>query len=454
MSNFITNGSEYNGRESIDIITRQLKETALPAGIRIIETSNAGSVKLTFFDAMTKRLMPYASGWQGGSGATKRQKKFDLAEFKAEASYEKQDYYDTVLEQVVRKNGDNDIDGTAVHQAELEVFTNAIMYDMWRIFWLGDTDKVHLAAGTYPDGSTTYAIGDGDKYYNNIDGIWKSIFNAAVAYGSATINDIRRITISNGAVAEVDFRTLTIASGTITVTYKGKAFSEAFDTDAATTVTNFVASHAADISELGITVTDEGSAVLKSVSDRAGVSMGAVYAASTGSWAAAGGTDVANVVASGLADDEALDTFQSMIDNSAQVLKSLRTKPTTNGMTPLRIYATQSMIDNYEASLSATTIEIPETYYNMVDGVKRLTYKGIPVIEMNIDGELEADFEGYLPHRAILTTEQNICMVLSDMNGIAELRTWFENKDNANLQRSQFEFGADFFLPEMCTVAY
>jgi hypothetical protein len=450
MSGFITAGSEYNGKETLDIFTRKLKETMLPAGIRIVNTDKAASVKLTFFDAITKVLMPYASGFQGGSGANVRQKKFILAEFKAEVSYSKQDYKTIIQTQLLDHKGDNDIAGTKVMTAEQEIFSMAVNQDIVRNFWLGDTSKIHLAAGTYPDGSTTYAIGDVNKYYNVINGIWTSLIAAAAPYASATNEQIRRITVVDGAVAQTDFRTLTIANGTITVTYKGKAFSEAFDTNATTTVTNFVASHAADIKLLGITVTDEGTAILKAVSDRAGVSLAAVYAASTGSWATSGGTQVANVAPVKLATDEAIGYLSDMFYNSSVQLRKLRSMDNS----PLKFHLTQDMIDNYEQTLSDMTVEIPETYYNTINGIRRLTYKGIPIIPMMLDEEIAADFEGQYQSRGILTIDNQLCLVLSEAGSLGETSFWFNNDENQNRQRTQFEMGADFYLPEYITVLY
>lgn len=447
MSNFITNGSEYNGKESVDIIVRPLKEEMTPQGIRVVDSMGAGSVKLNFFGKLTKLLMPYADGWQGGSGAPKKQKKMTLSEFKAETSYSKQDYKNTILETIVNRGGvsQNDIDGTLVHQTELEVFNNGIQYDIWRNFWLGDTSKRHTSAGTYPDGSTTYAIGDPDKYYNNVDGIWKSIFGAAAPFASATEDQIRRITIANGAVAQVDTVTLTGTGGTANITVKDKNYLATFATSLTVTAANFVTAYAAELLQRNVLVESSG-ADLTFTSTIAGVSMGTIAIANvTTNLAGSVANDVANVEAADLTTDEAVATFKSMYRNASKEQRSIKPE--------LRYYVTESMFFNYEDTLQSGGTEQART--QLVDGIERYTYNGIPILPMPIDTEIASDFEGAYPHRAILSTPQNMALVVAvGTENFAETRMWFNPDENENRQRTQFEMGADFVLPELMTVAY
>lgn len=448
MSNFITNGSEYNGKSSVDVVVRPLKEEGLPQGIRVVDTMGAGSIKLTFFGKLKKLLMPYADGWQGGSGAPKKQKKMSLSEFKAEVKYSKQDYADTILEQVVNKGGvdQNDIDGTTVHNAELEVFANGINDDIWRNFWLGKTTKRHTAAGTYPDGTTTYAIGDVDKYYNNIDGMWSAIFGAAAAYASATDDQVRRVEIANGAVAMVDTVTVTGSSGTANITIKGKDYLATFDTNLTTTAANFVTANETELSQRNITVTSSVADIVLT-SSIAGVPLGATAIANvSGNLAGSVADTTTNTLPADLTTDEALSTMKSMYRNATKELRGIE-------KAQLRYYVTESMLFNYEDTLQSGGTEQART--TIIDGVERYTYNGIALIPMAIDSEIESDFEGAYPHRAILSTPQNMALVVATgTNNFAETRFWFNPDANENRQRTQFEMGADFVLPELMTVAY
>ena len=73
---------------------------------------------------------------------------------------------------------------------------------------------------------------------------------------------------------------------------------------------------------------------------------------------------------------------------------------------------------------------------------------------MQIDEHLANDFISPYPHRAILTLPQNLVLVLNGASDIGETRFWFNPDENKNRQRTQFEFGADFVLPEYMVVAY
>lgn len=451
MSAFITNGSEYNGQETEDIILRPLfiGETPQEMGVRVVFTQKAASIKLTFFDLMTKILMPYASGWQGGAAATKRQKKFSLAEFKAEQAYDKHDYSSTILWEITNNQGvkQNDISGTNVMQAEVQVFQNALQYDIWRIFWMGDTTKVHLATGTYPDGTTSYAIGAENKYYSTIDGIWKGIMDNYAAYGSATLQQIRRITISNGAVAQSIIYTLSgTTAGTITLTINGYAFSQAYASSVAATCTAWLATHTALLTKMKITVTDDLSAGLTIASSIAGkaYTIVATSAGTNGTWTPSSST--ANTTPSALTTDEAMATLKSVYNNSTDQLKAMK----KTGR--LVYYCTQSVIDNYHDSIVDDGTEQGHT--KLVDGIERYTYNGIPLIPMAIDQIITDDFTNEYPHRVILTVPDNMVLVLSQADGFAETRFWFNPDENENRQRCQFEFGADYFLPELMTVAF
>src|SRR3990167_10140683 len=73
---FIVNGSEFKGKELLDIILRPIlqKELAKELGARVFLAIKS-SVKLTFFGPTTKILKKYAAGWQGGAASKKNQKK-------------------------------------------------------------------------------------------------------------------------------------------------------------------------------------------------------------------------------------------------------------------------------------------------------------------------------------------------------------------------------------------
>jgi len=440
---FITNGSEFYGKEMEEIIIRPLFIGKAPQelGVRVINSVKS-SIKLTFFKTKSKILKAYADGFQGDSGADKVQKKMTLSEFKAEAEYSMQDYRDTILENITSVGGikQNEITGTAVHEAEVRVFLNAILEDVRRIFWLGNTSKKTLHANGYYTATA-------DTDYNVIDGIWKAIFGSAALYSSATNDQIRRIVMSNGAVAQVDTVTLTGSSGTANINVDGVNYLATFNSSLTQTATDFDTTHSAALALRGITVTSSGADVIFTAAVAGQPHLVVAPANVSGNLAGSVAHTTANTAAQDLGTDEAKNTFKLMLNNSTQVLKQLIKEKGS-----VRIYATDSMIENYQDTLEAQSLESSRTA--MIDGVQRFTYRGIPIIPMSIDHHLLADFNEPYPHRAILTHADNLCLVVNGTGDIAQTKFWFNVDENKNRQRTQFEFGADFVLPELITVAY
>jgi hypothetical protein len=98
------------------------------------------------------------------------------------------------------------------------------------------------------------------------------------------------------------------------------------------------------------------------------------------------------------------------------------------------LFVTREVYENYQKYLeSNSTLEI--TYTNLVDGQKTLTFRGIPLIILNIvDQFLEADFKlaGKVTqkHRVILTVKDNFQIGLDgESTDPTALEVWYERKD-------------------------
>lgn len=467
MTGFITNGSEYNGKEMEEIILRPAFKGVNPRtmGIRVVFGIKS-SMKRTFFGPLTKILKKYQDGFQGGRKSPKKQKKWTVEEFKAEAEYSKQDYKNTILEYInVGGKKQNDIEGTDVINAERAVFFNGIMSDVFRIFWLADKSKKIVNNGYKVDktGDATFdsdgvyqtASGGDDVNYNVIDGVWKQIMDD-VGFGA---DKIKRITISNGTTAQSIEQTLSgTTAGTISITINSRQYDEAFDTDVNTTVTNWFNSHAATLAALDITVTNPSAAKLKIESAVAGQPylLAMTSAGTGGTWTAS--NSVANVTAQSLPTDEALSIFKQMVEGAPkELLDMANVLPRENengmpGVTPLRFYVSDSMLYNYLDTLETDGTEAAHTL--MIDGVKRYTYRGIPIITPGWDYHLTSDFVSPYPHRAVLTIPENLQLGLNSEGEFSETRFWFNEDENKNRQRTQFEMGAGYILPELMIVAY
>ena len=433
---FITAGSEYHGKENFETIIRPRFMGTKPAemGIRIIDTQGASSIKLNFFGKIAKILMPYVTGFQGGTLSPQKQKKLTVSEFKAENEYSKQDYKNMIYEQITNKGGvaQNDITGTDVFKAELEVFFSAVEADVFSVFWLGDTTKTHIQAGTYPDG-TAYAAGDADKYYNVMDGILKQIMDDV--YQSYVSHQVR-ITGWN----KTTYPVLYLAESGGTVYAYGSA---AHRTGASSgnrlfsfTATNSTYPYNATISELnssGIA----GYIVLEK-------------ACTSGTFELyANESDYVKKIdlPASLTTDTAETYMLKMLRNSTPELKALKKA----GL--LRFYVTDTILFNYEDTIRSGSLDI--TKQMMIDGIPRIAIDGVPLIPINVDALIEADFASTFPRNIIiLTTPDNLALAINGSSSFSETRFWFNPDENSNRQRTQFEMGADYVLPELITIAY
>lgn len=433
---FITAGSEYHGKENFEMIIRPRFMGTKPAemGIRIIDTQGASSIKLNFFGKIAKILMPYVTGFQGGTLSPQKQKKLTVSEFKAENEYSKQDYKNMIYEQITNKGGvaQNDITGTDVFKAELEVFFSAVEADVFSVFWLGDTTKTHIQAGTYPDG-TAYAAGDVDKYYNVMDGILKQIMDDV--YQSYVSHQVR-ITGWN----KTTYPVLYLAESGGTVYAYGSAAHRTGASSAnrlfSFTATNSTYPYEATISELnssGIA----GYIVLEK-------------ACTSGTFELyANDSDYVKKIdlPASLTTDTAETYMLKMLRNSTPELKALKKA----GL--LRFYVTDTILFNYEDTIRSGSLDI--TKQMMIDGIPRIAIDGVPLIPMNVDALIEADFASTFPRNIIiLTTPDNLALAINGSSSFSETRFWFNPDENSNRQRTQFEMGADYVLPELITIAY
>lgn len=188
---------EWQGQLNEEINFRPffMRKTPQEQGFRTILAVKT-KISLGFLSSKGKLLMPYSNGFQGGSGGQTQQKTLVLEEFKAEVAYSKQDYKDLIWYEMANQGGvaQNSIEGTSVIDAERRIFFEQVKDDAIRNFWLGDKDKTHIAAGTYPDG-TTHAAGDADLFYNQIDGLLKKLREDSAA--TPNEKEIQRIQIPN-----------------------------------------------------------------------------------------------------------------------------------------------------------------------------------------------------------------------------------------------------------------
>lgn len=157
----------------------------------------------------------------------------------------------------------------------------------------------------------------------------------------------------------------------------------------------------------------------------------------------------ANYAAQALADDEAYGIFESMVDAMDERLAE---------DTEAKIYASSSLVKNYRKTLRNKTlnagfIEITE------DGKRVLYFDGYKVEEMYVwDRVVKANQDNgtkyNLPHRAIITTPENIPVGTLATEDFEELDSFYDKKDKANFMDVVFSIDAKFLESYMAVVAY
>lgn len=132
----------------------------------------------------------------------------------------------------------------------------------------------------------------------------------------------------------------------------------------------------------------------------------------------------------------------------------------------LVIFATRSMCDNYRATLTATGTD--SSYNALINGVPKLAFQGIEIVEMPLwdsviagDGGAGTDnlaqscntaaneFDG---HIGVLTVKNNI-VIATDYDSVSGADMWYDKKDKYNRFRLEYVIGANFKNTELTVVA-
>ncbi len=110
-------------------------------------------------------------------------------------------------------------------------------------------------------------------------------------------------------------------------------------------------------------------------------------------------------------------------------------------------FVTSDIYSKYEESLDSATLEA--AYIARQQGRTSLSYRGIPVIDMQVSGYL-AEVDDMPKTWAILVDRRNLALAVntSDYPG-TEVRMWYNPDEMENRQRAVFAAGCDYLLPEL-----
>ncbi len=141
----------------------------------------------------------------------------------------------------------------------------------------------------------------------------------------------------------------------------------------------------------------------------------------------------------------AIKCFKETWDLSFEKLKSLKSEG------QLVYFVTSSIYDLYQDYLDAQGVE--SSYHDTINGRPALMYRGIPVVDANIDYYLNTS--DIMQNYCILTDRRNLVMAVNtnDFPG-SEIRMWYNPDEMENRQRATFMIGCDVIDHELVSVAY
>lgn len=160
-----------------------------------------------------------------------------------------------------------------------------------------------------------------------------------------------------------------------------------------------------------------------------------------------GETDIAEFGYTQDNDPESAETIlKSLWDNAPNVLKEF--KPQGN----LVYLVTSDIYAKYEEALDSVVLD--SAYMAKQNGREGLSYRGIPVVDIQISGYL-SEFQDMPQSFAILTDRRNLALAVntSDFPG-TEVKMWYNPDEMENRQRAVFMAGCDYLLPELISFAY
>ena len=137
----IENPKTYTGRDLETIFFRPMfvGENAEQLGIHTLYNMPVPTT-VQMWSPRTDILKEYASGWDGGDSALRKQKRVEMYKVKAEVGFSASDYFQQVYELITGRADVNmdDLTGSELEQAETEMFRRAIAESVRVTMWVGD----------------------------------------------------------------------------------------------------------------------------------------------------------------------------------------------------------------------------------------------------------------------------------------------------------------------------
>lgn len=320
----------------------------------------------------------------------------------------------------------------------LPIIADAGQQDLIRQMWFADAEANVLDGSYIPTGTI-------DENYSGYSGFFfhfiKDLMDRVIPPEQNVDPDV-----DSAGTKQKIVLTLSVTSDptSIFVTINDRTYSEDFDTDAGTTVTNWIATHKSAIDALwgphGVVVTNSSAALTieaKVPGAKFNFSYGIV--GGTASWAESGA--VSAVAPGNLGDDAADETLEAMIDVMPPVMLEL---------SPIFMIS-RSVWRN----LLKTWKNLDTEMANMIQfkGIKVPSYEGIPIL-IRPDWDMWiAARGGVLPHRAILTPQKNLLFGTDGMFDTEDIETWYNQDLQLRRYRVQYKAQTAYLHKELIVTA-
>ena len=447
MSNLITHSLSFSQESVREYFIKPLFLGEDIKNIVDVHLDVKSSKKLDLIDALSKITKAYAQGtsFTPSTGITVTQKTVTVYAMKAEVRQNGRAFLNYVKQSLLKSGYSmNDVSGTLFEKIIMELFFNALKKDFNRQIFFGDSTKELTTSDT--------AIGTADTNYNVYDGFWTWIEEAVTAttIPAAQYIDLNSTTyVTTAGIAQVITITLSGTTGTANITVNGTAYLATFDTSLTVTGTNFTTANAATLQARwnGVTLTNGGAGELVFTAKWKGESITATIANATGNLT---GTAVATTAVTRTSAPKAggaLAAFSAMYAAMPAVMKERKGE--------CAFLATASMVDNYRTSLESVSAGSEAAYFATIDGVKRLAYRGVPIIEMlSWDSIIDTDFGNVHPNRAILTITKNLIVGTDGSSDMLTAELFYDQNTQENVFRVEYFAGTQYLFPDYIVAAY
>jgi ATP-dependent Clp endopeptidase proteolytic subunit ClpP len=123
-----------------------------------------------------------------------------------------------------------------------------------------------------------------------------------------------------------------------------------------------------------------------------------------------------------------------------------------------KFFVTRSIWDNYYNSLIGTGAVTEQAFENLQKGLTTLTYKGIPVIPVDLWDSFLAESDnplfGTTAHLILLTVKENHILGVEQGSDLNKIEGWYERKDRKFYYESDMKFGYNYLHCDLQTIMY